>query len=59
MLVVEGNGALDGGIAHDVAVREVLGNDARAGLLLLCNLVRVAVLVGGDGGLIIWGGTRG
>lgn len=46
VLVVQVDSALDGGIADDVAVREILGDDARPGLLLLCDLVGVAV---GDG----------
>ena len=42
MLVVEGNGTLDRGIADHVAVGEVFGNDARARLVLLRNVVLVA-----------------
>lgn len=60
VLLVEVEGARDGGVADHVAVREVLGQDARARLLLLCDLVAVAVrgrdaivargLVGGEAG---------
>ena len=35
MLVVEGNGTLDGGVADHVAMGEVLGNDARARFIFL------------------------
>ena len=48
MLVVELNGALQSGIANNVAVGQVLGENASAGLLLLGQLVRVA-LMGRDG----------
>ena len=42
MLVVESNGTLDRGVADHVAVREVLGNDARARLIFLCDIMLVA-----------------
>lgn len=59
MLVVQLDGALDGGVADHVALRQVLSNDARSRLLLLCDLVRVTVGVGGDGGVgVVRGGTR-
>lgn len=35
MLVIEGNGTLDRRVADYVAVGEVFGNDARAGLVFL------------------------
>lgn len=44
VLVVEGDGLLDCAVRDDVAVREVLGDDAGAGLVLLGDL---AGLVGG------------
>lgn len=47
VLVVQLDGTLDGGIANNVAVRKVLGDDPRPGLLLLCDLVGVTLGVGG------------
>lgn len=56
VLLVEIEGAGDGGITDNIAVGQVLGDDARAWLLLLCNLVAVAVASGANavvtGGLI-------
>lgn len=40
MLLVKGKSTLDGLVADGVAVSEVLGNDARAGLVLLRNVFR-------------------
>ena len=45
VLVIELEGALDRSITDDVAVGEVLGQNARTGLLLLRDIVRVAVLI--------------
>lgn len=42
---IEVKSALDGGVTYDVAVGEVLSEDAGAGLLLLSDLVRVAISV--------------
>ena len=42
VLVVKGNGTLDRGVANRVAVGEVLGNDARAWLVFLRNVMFVA-----------------
>ena len=42
MLVIKGNGTLDGGVADYVAVGEVLSNDARAWLVFLRNVILVA-----------------
>lgn len=47
VLVVKLDSALDRGVANHVAVCQVLGNDTRPRLLLLCDLVRVTVGVGG------------
>lgn len=41
MLVVELDGALEGIVGDDVAVSEVLGDDAGAGFVLLGNVVGV------------------
>lgn len=46
VLLVELQGALDGRVADDVAVREVLGDDPGARLLLLGDFIRVALVVG-------------
>lgn len=42
MLVIEGNGALDGIVADGVAVSEILGDDASARLVLLRDVILVA-----------------
>lgn len=42
VLVVERDRSLQGGIADDVAVREVFGDDARAGLIFLRDIVLIA-----------------
>lgn len=47
VLVVELDGTLNGGIANDVSVSKVLGDDSRPGLLLLRDLVGVTVGIGG------------
>ena len=46
MLGVELDGALNGSVADDVAVGEVFGEDTRAGLLLLGDVVGLALSVG-------------
>lgn len=43
MLVVEFDSALKGGIANNIAVREILGKNTCTRLLFLCELVRVAL----------------
>jgi len=43
---------LKGGITDDVSMSQVLGEDASAGLLLLCDVVRVAVSVLGEGRIL-------
>ena len=57
MLVVELDGALQRRVADDVAVCEILGEDTAAGLLLLCDLVRVALGIGSDMGIVIGRGV--
>lgn len=54
VLMVELDGTLDCGIANNVAVSEVLGDDSCPGLLLLCDLVGVTVGICGTirGGVI-------
>lgn len=52
VLVVKLDSALDRGVANYVAMCQVLGNDARPRLFLLCNLIRVTVGVGGDIGIV-------
>ena len=52
VLGVEVESTLDGGIAYDVPVGEVLSQDTGAGLLLLGNLVGVAVSVLGNRNII-------
>lgn len=47
---IEVEGTLDGGVAYDITVGKVLGQDAGAGLLLLGDLIGVAVSV--LGGLV-------
>ncbi len=47
MLLVESEGTLDCFIADDVAVGEILGDDARAGLVFLCDVLLVVRLFGG------------
>ena len=42
MLVVKRNGTLDGGVTNRVAVCEVLGNNARARLVFLRDVMFVA-----------------
>lgn len=69
VLLVEVERARDGGVADDVAVGQILGQDARARLLLLRDLVAVAVrrgdavvargLVGGEAGCGGDGDVRG
>lgn len=56
VLVVKLDGALDRGVAYHVAVCEVLGNDARPRLLLLCDLVPVTF---GVDGAAMWFGVVG
>lgn len=46
VLLVESNGRLQAAVGNEVAAGQVLGKDARAGLLLLCDLICVAVGVG-------------
>lgn len=46
VLVVELDSASDGSISNNIAMSQVLCDDARAWLLLLCNVVAVAVGVG-------------
>lgn len=53
VLGIELDGALNGDIANDVAVGEVLGKNARAGLLLLRDFVGVTVVVLGVRGVVI------
>lgn len=48
VLMVQLDGALDRGITDNVAMCQVLGDDARARLFLLCNFVRVTFGVGGN-----------
>lgn len=55
VLGVQLDGAFDGGVANDVSVSEILGEDASAGLLLLRDVVRVAVHLGVVVALIICG----
>ena len=52
MLAVERDGSLQGRVADDVAVREVLGYNAGAGFVFLGDVVVVAggIVVGGVGG---------
>lgn len=47
MCVVKLDRSLDCSITNDVAVCEVLGNNPRPGLLLLCDLVRIPLGIGG------------
>jgi hypothetical protein len=53
MLVVELDRTLNGSIANDVTVGEVLGEDAAAGLLLLGDLVTVTLGVGGGARVLV------
>lgn len=46
MLVVEFDSASDGSVSNNVAMSQVLCDDARAWLLLLCDIVAVAVGIG-------------
>lgn len=55
VFVVEGDGFLDGAVGEDVAVREVLGYDAGAGLVLLGD----GVIFGGGGNGFFGGGGGG
>lgn len=55
VLVVEGDGFLDGAVGEDVAVREVLGYDAGAGLVFLGD----GVIFGGGHGFFGGGGGGG
>lgn len=53
VLVVQGNGLLDGIVAEGVAVGQVLSYNARTGLVLLLEVVVVLVLgLSGAGGLL-------
>lgn len=58
VLGVEVNGVLDGGIANDVAVGEVFGQDTGARLLLLRNVVRLALAAGGRARAVRVGAAR-
>lgn len=49
VLIVKGDGALNGVITDGVALCEVLGDDARSGFVLLREVVRVAGCVVGVG----------
>lgn len=53
VLGVKLDGALNGSVADDVAVGEVFGEDTRAGLLLLGDVVGLALSVGGVVGTTI------
>lgn len=55
VFVVEGDGFLDGAVGEHVAVREVLGYDAGAGLVFLGDLVAFF----GSGGEGFFGGSGG
>jgi len=55
VFVVEGDGFLDGAVGEDVAVREVLGYDAGAGLVFLGD----GVILGGGGNGFFGGGGGG
>lgn len=52
VFLVERDGTLQARVGDEVAVGEVLGEDARARLLLLCDLVNVAVSIGGGWGTL-------
>ena len=43
VFLIEVNSTLNGGIANYVAVSKILGNDARAGLFFLCDLIGVTL----------------
>ena len=49
MFVVQSNRTLDGIIADDIAVSEVLGDNTRAGLILLLEVMGIARCVFGVG----------
>jgi hypothetical protein len=59
MLLVQGDGALKARVGDEVAVGEVLCEDSGARLLLLCDLVRVAVGVGGGRAVVVVVGLAG
>lgn len=50
---IEVESALDGSVAYDVTVSEVLSQDTGAGLLLLGDLVGVAISVLGSGDIVV------
>lgn len=63
VLLVKGDGLLDRPVADHVPVREILGDDARARLVLLGDFVAVFVFGGGfggaaSGGEVLEGGGR-
>ena len=41
MLVIESDGALNGVVTDGIAVREILGDDARAGLVFLRDVMLI------------------
>ena len=55
VFIVEGDGFLDGAVGEHVAVREVLGYDAGAGLVFLGDVV----VIGGGGEGFFGGGGGG
>lgn len=59
VLGVKLDGALESGISDDVALGEVLGQDARAGLLLLSDLVGITVRVVLEVGAVVAGVAAG
>lgn len=58
MLFVQRDRSLQGGVADDVAVREVFGYDARAGFVFLRDVMLIAVGVIAARGAA-WGGAGG
>lgn len=55
VLLVQGDGLLDGVVADDVPVRQVLGDDARARLVFLGDLVLFGFLGGAGAGCFAFG----
>ena len=49
VLIIEGNSTLDGGVTNHVAVGEIFGNDARARLVFLRDVMLVAGSIFGVG----------
>lgn len=59
MLLIEGNSALDSGIAENIAMGKILSNDSASGLLLLGDLVAITLSVMCEVTSIIIGGSSG